>query len=86
MGPREHVWVGIRVRPLLEAERGRREETRWTTSGSTLLQPLPPSTEAPTYSFDQVFPTSTSAEEIYCGVAKDRVHSALQVCFYALTY
>ena len=81
-GPRENIWVGIRVRPLLEAEASLQDELCWRTSDAGLLQLINPLNAGSVYSFDQVFATSATADEVYYSAAKQRVLSALQVRSY----
>ncbi|KAK9808326.1 hypothetical protein WJX73_002234 [Symbiochloris irregularis] len=74
---REHVWVSIRVRPLLEAETARQEEECWEASGSGLLRCTQHGAANTALSFDQVFPTDISPDELYAA-CRERVQSSLQ--------
>ena len=79
---RENIWVGIRIRPVLESEAQVKEETRWTAGGSGILRQTglcSPDRSDNVYRFDEVFPCSAGAEEVYFAAAKERVQSALQV-------
>lgn len=73
--------MGVRLRPLLDAEG--KDELCWSTSGARsllLLQTSSHERSSCQHTFDQVFPTECTADELYFAAAKERVHSALQVC------
>ena len=85
-GTPEPVWVGTRLRPLNPAERRRKEATAWQAVNGKTLKLLDPLEKLGPYggssfTYDGVFGPTSSSEEVYSAAARDRVGSAMQVCF-----
>lgn len=81
---KERVWVGVRIRPLLEQELLSREQPAWKAVSSNTLQYMDPERpagqQAVNYQYDCVFPESSSSEAVYTDAARGLLAAA--VCGY----
>jgi len=78
---KERVWVGVRIRPLLEQELLAREQPAWkAVQGSTLQcleQDRSASQQNVTYEYNRVFPETSTSEDVYADAASSIVAAAV---------
>ncbi len=75
-GKEELVWVGIRIRPLLQHEHA--ETVAWTAAGATGLRCIYDDKKQSACQYDRVFADSCTSDEVYASAAQPLVLSAME--------
>ena len=78
---KERVWVGVRIRPLLEQELLAREQPAWQAVKDNTLQCLEPerlaAQQSTSYQYNRVFPESSTSQQVYADAASSLVAAAV---------
>lgn len=77
---KERVWVGVRIRPLLEQELLAREQPAWRAVQGNTLQYLDPehaAAQQAAYQYNRVFPEASTSEQVYADAASSLVAAAV---------
>jgi hypothetical protein len=69
----DSIRVGIRVRPLLDREKG---GLKWAIQGENTIVPTTPGNAG--FEFDHVFGETSTTDQIYRTITKPIVHSVMQ--------
>ncbi|KAG2433246.1 hypothetical protein HXX76_008315 [Chlamydomonas incerta] len=87
-GKSEKVWVGVRVRPLLQHEVDAKETVAWRAADNCTLKCLAEdkgtashqqkSVQQNAFLYDRVFADSCTSEEVYAAAAQPMVQSAME--------
>lgn len=87
-GKSEKVWVGVRVRPLLQHEVDAKETVAWRAADNCTLKCLAEekgstshqqkNVQQNAFLYDRVFADSCSSEEVYASAAQPMVQSAME--------
>lgn len=78
---KERVWVGVRIRPLLEQELLDREQTAWKAVQDNTLQYLDPehsaAQQSASYQYNRVFPETSTSEQVFADAASNLIAAAV---------